>query len=199
MSQNLNQVHFTIFFKGRGYWDMQILKEALQIILTATLHLENYQFIHLSINYLFSCESQIFSSLTFSISLCFPFLEWACSLDGHLLGILGLLGSMIGVKQHQDCHGNNFKMSQREMRLRPIINQKELVLLLQSHHQLLYLRSLPGPGTHYWEEVPSFIGVEPEPFEIGDHLIEASGKLHLLDKLLAFLYSRQVDCSHFLL
>ncbi|XP_072622822.1 chromodomain-helicase-DNA-binding protein 1-like isoform X5 [Vulpes vulpes] len=35
-----------------------------------------------------------------------------------------------------------------------------------------------------------FEGVEPEPFEIGDHLIEASGKLHLLDKLLAFLYSR---------
>uniref|UniRef100_F7C4Y5 Chromodomain-helicase-DNA-binding protein 1-like n=1 Tax=Callithrix jacchus TaxID=9483 RepID=F7C4Y5_CALJA len=35
-----------------------------------------------------------------------------------------------------------------------------------------------------------FDGVEPEPFEVGDHLIEASGKLHLLDKLLAFLYSR---------
>lgn len=35
-----------------------------------------------------------------------------------------------------------------------------------------------------------FDGVEPEPFEIGDHLIEASGKLHLLDKLLAFLYSK---------
>ncbi|ELV11677.1 Chromodomain-helicase-DNA-binding protein 1-like protein [Tupaia chinensis] len=29
-----------------------------------------------------------------------------------------------------------------------------------------------------------FDGVEPEPFEVGDHLIEASGKLHLLDKLL---------------
>nr|KAF6396425.1 chromodomain helicase DNA binding protein 1 like [Rousettus aegyptiacus] len=35
-----------------------------------------------------------------------------------------------------------------------------------------------------------FDGVEPEPFEIGDHLIEASGKLHLLDKLLAFLRPR---------
>ncbi|ELK27908.1 Chromodomain-helicase-DNA-binding protein 1-like protein, partial [Myotis davidii] len=35
-----------------------------------------------------------------------------------------------------------------------------------------------------------FDGVEPEPFEIGDHLIAASGKLHLLDKLLAYLYSR---------
>lgn len=35
-----------------------------------------------------------------------------------------------------------------------------------------------------------FDGVEPEPFEIGDHLIEASGKLHLLDKLLAYLYAR---------
>ncbi|XP_074119361.1 chromodomain-helicase-DNA-binding protein 1-like isoform X1 [Sminthopsis crassicaudata] len=35
-----------------------------------------------------------------------------------------------------------------------------------------------------------FEGVEPEPFEIGDHLIEASGKLLLLDKLLSFLYTR---------
>ncbi|XP_019382822.1 PREDICTED: chromodomain-helicase-DNA-binding protein 1-like [Gavialis gangeticus] len=34
-----------------------------------------------------------------------------------------------------------------------------------------------------------FNGVEPEPFEIGDHLIEASGKLCLLDKLLSFLYA----------
>ncbi|XP_077976946.1 chromodomain-helicase-DNA-binding protein 1-like [Glandiceps talaboti] len=35
-----------------------------------------------------------------------------------------------------------------------------------------------------------FDGVEPEPFELGDHLIEASGKLHLLDQLLTFLKSR---------
>ncbi|XP_059824631.1 chromodomain-helicase-DNA-binding protein 1-like isoform X1 [Hypanus sabinus] len=35
-----------------------------------------------------------------------------------------------------------------------------------------------------------FDGVEPEPFQIGEHLIEASGKLHLLDKLLAFLHPR---------
>ncbi|KAJ7316100.1 hypothetical protein JRQ81_002262 [Phrynocephalus forsythii] len=34
-----------------------------------------------------------------------------------------------------------------------------------------------------------FNGVEPEPFDIGDHLIEASGKLRLLDKLLSFLYA----------
>ncbi|XP_031230793.1 chromodomain-helicase-DNA-binding protein 1-like [Mastomys coucha] len=34
-----------------------------------------------------------------------------------------------------------------------------------------------------------FDGVEPEPFEVGEHLIEASGKLYLLDRLLAFLYS----------
>uniref|UniRef100_A0A8C5RMH5 Chromodomain helicase DNA binding protein 1 like n=1 Tax=Laticauda laticaudata TaxID=8630 RepID=A0A8C5RMH5_LATLA len=33
-----------------------------------------------------------------------------------------------------------------------------------------------------------FNGVEPEPFVVGDHLIEASGKLNLLDKLLSFLY-----------
>ncbi|MBN3288763.1 CHD1L protein, partial [Polyodon spathula] len=35
-----------------------------------------------------------------------------------------------------------------------------------------------------------FDGVEPEPFEIGDHLIEASGKLHLLDTMLSFLNDR---------
>ncbi|XP_074856647.1 chromodomain-helicase-DNA-binding protein 1-like isoform X2 [Carettochelys insculpta] len=34
-----------------------------------------------------------------------------------------------------------------------------------------------------------FSGVEPEPFAIGEHLIEASGKLCLLDKLLSFLYA----------
>ncbi|XP_026711135.1 chromodomain-helicase-DNA-binding protein 1-like isoform X2 [Athene cunicularia] len=34
-----------------------------------------------------------------------------------------------------------------------------------------------------------FNGVEPEPFEIGDHIVEASGKLCLLDKLLSFLYA----------
>ncbi|KFP66618.1 Chromodomain-helicase-DNA-binding protein 1-like, partial [Cariama cristata] len=34
-----------------------------------------------------------------------------------------------------------------------------------------------------------FNGVEPEPFEIGDHIVEASGKLCVLDKLLSFLYA----------
>ncbi|KAL5477821.1 hypothetical protein EMCRGX_G024669 [Ephydatia muelleri] len=35
-----------------------------------------------------------------------------------------------------------------------------------------------------------FDGVEPEPFEAGEHLIEASGKLFIIDKLLAHLKSR---------
>ena len=30
-------------------------------------------------------------------------------------------------------------------------------------------------------------GVEPEPFEMGEHLVEASGKLVLLDSILAYL------------
>ncbi|KAJ7420539.1 Chromodomain-helicase-DNA-binding protein 1-like protein [Willisornis vidua] len=34
-----------------------------------------------------------------------------------------------------------------------------------------------------------FNGVEPEPFEIGEHIVEASGKMCLLDKLLSFLYA----------
>ena len=33
-------------------------------------------------------------------------------------------------------------------------------------------------------------GVEPEPFELGEHLVESSGKLHLLDQLLVFLHQR---------
>ncbi|XP_041912235.1 chromodomain-helicase-DNA-binding protein 1-like isoform X1 [Alosa sapidissima] len=32
-----------------------------------------------------------------------------------------------------------------------------------------------------------FDGVEPEPFEMGEHLVEASGKLFLLDSILAYL------------
>lgn len=32
-----------------------------------------------------------------------------------------------------------------------------------------------------------FDGVEPEPFEMGEHLVEASGKLSLLDSMLAYL------------
>ncbi|XP_060776124.1 chromodomain-helicase-DNA-binding protein 1-like isoform X3 [Neoarius graeffei] len=32
-----------------------------------------------------------------------------------------------------------------------------------------------------------FNGVEPEPFEMGEHLVEASGKLSLLDSILAYL------------
>ncbi len=34
------------------------------------------------------------------------------------------------------------------------------------------------------------LGVEPEPFEIGEHLVEASNKLVLIDQLLAYLKSR---------
>ncbi|KAI1899825.1 hypothetical protein AGOR_G00065750 [Albula goreensis] len=33
-----------------------------------------------------------------------------------------------------------------------------------------------------------FDGVEPEPFEMGEHLVEASGKLRLLDRMLDFLW-----------
>lgn len=40
-----------------------------------------------------------------------------------------------------------------------------------------------------------FLGVEPEPFEMGEHLIEASGKLSLLDNLLTFLLKEQVSSS----
>jgi len=32
-----------------------------------------------------------------------------------------------------------------------------------------------------------FDGVEPEPFELGEHLITTSGKLNVLDRLLPYL------------
>ncbi|XP_072179919.1 chromodomain-helicase-DNA-binding protein 1-like [Diadema setosum] len=35
-----------------------------------------------------------------------------------------------------------------------------------------------------------FDGVEPEPFELGEHLVDCCGKLHLLDKLLLFLWQQ---------
>ncbi|XP_038057160.1 chromodomain-helicase-DNA-binding protein 1-like [Patiria miniata] len=35
-----------------------------------------------------------------------------------------------------------------------------------------------------------FDGVEPEPFQLGEHLVDSSGKLHLLDQLLTFLKQR---------
>ncbi|XP_078362236.1 chromodomain-helicase-DNA-binding protein 1-like isoform X2 [Oculina patagonica] len=35
-----------------------------------------------------------------------------------------------------------------------------------------------------------FDGVEPEPFELGEHLIDASGKLQVIDQLLIFLKAR---------
>ncbi|KAL0590970.1 Chromodomain-helicase-DNA-binding protein 1-like [Plecturocebus cupreus] len=61
--------------------------------------------------------------------------------------------------------------------------EKETAKKVQLQNVLAQLRKCVG---HPY----LFDGVEPEPFEVGDHLIEASGKLHLLDKLLAFLYSR---------
>jgi len=35
-----------------------------------------------------------------------------------------------------------------------------------------------------------FDGVEPEPFELGEHLVDASGKLQVIDQLLVFLKAR---------
>ncbi|KAJ8409865.1 hypothetical protein AAFF_G00209060 [Aldrovandia affinis] len=43
-----------------------------------------------------------------------------------------------------------------------------------------------APGNH--EECFILVCVEPEPFEMGEHLVEASGKLRLLDSMLDFLH-----------
>lgn len=37
--------------------------------------------------------------------------------------------------------------------------------------------------------------MEPEPFEMGEHLVEASGKLHLLDRMLEFLHQGSVHAQ----
>lgn len=34
-----------------------------------------------------------------------------------------------------------------------------------------------------------FVGIEPEPFVLGEHLVEASGKLVVIDKLLKYLHN----------
>ena len=36
---------------------------------------------------------------------------------------------------------------------------------------------------------PCAAGVEPEPFELGEHLVEASAKLVLIDRLLRWLHA----------
>lgn len=43
----------------------------------------------------------------------------------------------------------------------------------------------------------SLSGVEPEPFEMGEHLVEASGKLCLLDSMLAYLHKGLVPLLMF--
>ncbi|KAK5964448.1 Chromodomain helicase DNA binding protein 1 like [Trichostrongylus colubriformis] len=42
-----------------------------------------------------------------------------------------------------------------------------------------------------------FKGVEPEPFEEGEHIVEASGKLQVLDRLLRYLKERKHRCLIF--
>lgn len=50
--------------------------------------------------------------------------------------------------------------------------------------------------THLWLMMAALLlllllGVEPEPFELGEHLVEASGKLIVLDRLLEFLHHQK--------
>ncbi|XP_047410976.1 chromodomain-helicase-DNA-binding protein 1-like isoform X4 [Sciurus carolinensis] len=75
----------------------------------------------------------------------------------------------------------------------PIQNSlQELYSLLSFVEPELFSKEQMEDFVHRYQDIEkeSKSGVEPEPFEVGDHLIEASGKLHLLDKLLDFLHSR---------
>ena len=36
-----------------------------------------------------------------------------------------------------------------------------------------------------------FTGIEPQPFELGEHLVKSSGKLNVLDKILRYCYEKQ--------
>uniref|UniRef100_A0A8C0WJB3 Helicase ATP-binding domain-containing protein n=1 Tax=Castor canadensis TaxID=51338 RepID=A0A8C0WJB3_CASCN len=59
--------------------------------------------------------------------------------------------------------------------------------LQKKYYQAILMKDLNNQKlSHGFFSLP---GVETEPFEVGDHLIEASGKLQFLDKLLDLLYS----------
>lgn len=42
---------------------------------------------------------------------------------------------------------------------------------------------------HFIIFISFYLGIEPEPFTLGEHLIQTSSKLFLLDLLLQFLYN----------
>lgn len=52
----------------------------------------------------------------------------------------------------------------------------------------LHFVPVGGPEAVFLTSPVSLSGVEPEPFEMGEHLVEASGKLCLLDSMLAYLH-----------
>lgn len=54
-----------------------------------------------------------------------------------------------------------------------------------------------GPEVVFLMCPVSLSGVEPEPFEMGEHLVEASGKLCLLDSMLAYLHKGLVHLFMF--
>uniref|UniRef100_A0A3Q4GVP4 Chromodomain helicase DNA binding protein 1-like n=1 Tax=Neolamprologus brichardi TaxID=32507 RepID=A0A3Q4GVP4_NEOBR len=60
--------------------------------------------------------------------------------------------------------------------------------LQKKYYKAVLMKDLDASVTFYVCVSVSWIGVEPEPFEMGEHLIEASGKLCLLDSMLTFLH-----------
>ncbi|XP_004853945.1 chromodomain-helicase-DNA-binding protein 1-like isoform X2 [Heterocephalus glaber] len=98
------------------------------------------------------------------------------------------------VQRYQDIEKESKSASELHRLLQPFLLRRvkaEVATELPKKTEVVIYHGMSALQKKYYKAIlMKDLGVEPEPFEVGDHLIEASGKLHLLDKLLAFLYSR---------
>uniref|UniRef100_A0A8C3YKM4 Chromodomain-helicase-DNA-binding protein 1-like n=1 Tax=Catagonus wagneri TaxID=51154 RepID=A0A8C3YKM4_9CETA len=98
------------------------------------------------------------------------------------------------VQRYEDIEKESESASELHKLLQPFLLRRvkaEVAAELPKKTEVVIYHGMSALQKKYYKAIlMKDLGVEPEPFEIGDHLIEASGKLHLLDKLLAFLYSK---------
>uniref|UniRef100_A0A2K6GBH7 Chromodomain helicase DNA binding protein 1 like n=1 Tax=Propithecus coquereli TaxID=379532 RepID=A0A2K6GBH7_PROCO len=98
------------------------------------------------------------------------------------------------VQRYQDIEKESESASELHRLLQPFLLRRvktEVATELPKKTEVVIYHGMSALQKKYYKAIlMKDLGVEPEPFEVGDHLIEASGKLHLLDKLLAFLYSK---------
>ncbi|KAA3671920.1 chromodomain-helicase-DNA-binding protein 1-like [Paragonimus westermani] len=93
----------------------------------------------------------------------------------------------------QDCSDLVIRDAQLATVLHPFLLRRtkhQVLLDLPPRIDLLIYHSLtPLQKKIYRALLTRNIGIEPEPFELGPHIVDASGKLTLLDLLLKFLYN----------